>query len=163
MREHERQVLRTAWRLLGSRDDARDAAQEVFLRLFKYLHRFDERRELAPWLYRVTVNVCRDMERKRRKAWSQTVDPVPPVARDAEAVRRLSQEERMAFVEQALKLLPQKERAAIVLRDIEGLPTNEVARILGSSQTTVRTQISRGRVKLKQHCQRLMEKDNEAQ
>src|SRR6185295_11194918 len=48
---YQRQVLGTAGRLLGNSDDARDAAQEVFLRLHKYLHRFDQEKALSPWLY----------------------------------------------------------------------------------------------------------------
>lgn len=62
--EHERRVLLTALRLLGRIEDAQDASQEVFLRLHKHLRRFDEAREFTPWLYRVTVNVCRDIGRK---------------------------------------------------------------------------------------------------
>jgi len=62
---HERRVLLTALRLLGRWEDAQDAAQEVFVRLHRYLARFDETLELAPWLYRMTVNVCRDIGRKR--------------------------------------------------------------------------------------------------
>src|SRR6516162_7424428 len=65
MSQHERRVLATAYRLLGSLEDAQDAAQEVFLRLFKYLHRFDAKRDVLPWLYRMTVNVCHDFRRKR--------------------------------------------------------------------------------------------------
>ncbi len=63
---HERRVFRTALRILGNAEDARDAAQEVFLRLFKFLDRFDVRKELNPWLYTITLNVCRDIARKRR-------------------------------------------------------------------------------------------------
>ena len=65
MLRHERQVLRTALHLLGRMEDAQDAAQEVFLRVYKHLRRCDERRDFAPWLYRIAVNVCRDIARKR--------------------------------------------------------------------------------------------------
>ncbi len=65
MRRHERQVFSTALRLLGNREDAKDAAQSVFLRLFRYLRRLEEGRELAPWLYRMTVNVCHDIQKKK--------------------------------------------------------------------------------------------------
>ena len=56
----------------------------------------------------------------------------------------------------AMAMLPAKERAAILLRDIEGLPTDEVARILKSSSTTVRSQISSARKKIKIHCERYL-------
>jgi RNA polymerase sigma-70 factor (ECF subfamily) len=62
--------------------------------------------------------------------------------------------ERRRVLEMSLRMLPQKERAALVLRDLEGLPTNEVARILGSSEATVRSQISKARVKVKDFVER---------
>ena len=70
MRLHEKQVLGTALRLLGNLEDAQDAAQEAFLRLYKSLNRLPDIQEIKPWLYRVTVNVCNDMHRsRRRRAW----------------------------------------------------------------------------------------------
>ena len=57
-----------------------------------------------------------------------------------------------------MAMLPQKERASIVLRDIEGLPTDEVARILNSSATTVRSQISSARRKIKIYCEQYLKK-----
>jgi RNA polymerase sigma-70 factor (ECF subfamily) len=152
---HERMVLRTGLRLLGRLDLAQDAAQETFLRLHRYLARFDESRELGPWLYRVAVNVCRDMGRRQPPARVVGLDDVdevesPPAGSAAldEAVV-LAQQRRI--VQAALLTLPPKEREAIVLRDIEGLETSEVARILGSSEGTVRSQISTGRLKIKRY------------
>ena len=63
MAAHERLVLGTAYRLLGRMEDAQDAAQEVFLRLFKNLGRVGD--DPKPWLYRVTVNLCNDYYRRR--------------------------------------------------------------------------------------------------
>jgi RNA polymerase sigma-70 factor (ECF subfamily) len=152
---HQSLVLRVATRLLVNSDDARDAAQEVFLRLYKYLHRFDETRPLSPWLYQMTVNVCRDLTRKRPAVPNLSLE-----SDDAERAFRIAgtqstpeQEfhaaEERALLERALASLGDKERAAVVLRDIEGLDTKEVAKLLGSSETTVRSQISVARVKLK--------------
>src|SRR4029453_18356180 len=64
---YERRVLTLALRLLGTSEDAQDAAQEVFLRAFKYLRRFDTGKPLEPWLVRTTVNVCRVLGRKRQQ------------------------------------------------------------------------------------------------
>jgi RNA polymerase sigma-70 factor (ECF subfamily) len=142
MRAQERRVLRTALRLLGRLEDAEDAAQEVFLRLYKHWAKVDWSRPVEAWLYRVTVNVCADLRRKRPMVEPLEFDPAAAgsfaAAGDA---RRL--------VEAGLQTLGEKERAAIVLRDIEGLETAEVAEILGSSEVTVRSQISTGRVKLR--------------
>lgn len=141
---HQRRVFRTALRILGNLQDAQDAAQDVFLRLFKYINKLDPARELSPWLYRVTVNVCHDIARKRRKTTEL------PEMEDTSAVfNTLDLDEEVKMISQALQTLPEKERAAIVLRDVEGLSTKEVAEILGSTETTVRSQISRARIKLK--------------
>ncbi len=153
MKAHERRVIGTAWRLLGRLEDAQDAAQEVFLRLYRYLDRYDESRPLEPWLYRVTVNVCHDLGRRRqvrRTIPLEDLEQTKPLASaepDPGAAASIAEERRI--VEQALLTLAEKERTAIVLRDVEGLSTAEVAEILGSSQTTVRSQICRARLKIK--------------
>ena len=65
MLETERKVVSTAWRMLGNREDARDATQEVYLRVYKYLDRFKPEQDFQGWLYRITINVCRDVARKQ--------------------------------------------------------------------------------------------------
>lgn len=153
MRRHERQVLGTARRLVATREDAQDVAQEVFLRLYRFLPRIDPSRPLAAWLYRVTVNVCRDAETRRQRRPTQSLDdatgpvsePVDPRA-DTSAVAELAEQRRV--LEAALTTLTTKERQAIVLRDIEGLSTAEVASILETQEVTVRSHISRGRLKI---------------
>jgi len=155
---HERRVLMTAWRLLGSKEDAQDAAQEVFLRLYKHIHRVDPARPLAPWLYRITVNVCRDLYRQRRLADAELAEDVNPAAlawNPAAETLRIEQRQVIAL---ALQSLSEKERAAVVLRDIEGLSTAEVADILGSREATVRSQISMARVKIRKFIDRLEKK-----
>src|SRR6266850_7422953 len=62
----EQRVVSIAWRMLADRDDARDAAQDVYLRVFKYLDRFRAGEDFRAWLYRITINVCRDFARKKR-------------------------------------------------------------------------------------------------
>jgi len=155
---YETRVMTIAARLMGARDDARDVAQEVFLRAFKYLHRLDASKPFEPWLIRITINVCRDAARlrQRRRATfvdigdSETVDSAPDPYAD------LARKQEQRALQQALESLPEKERLAIVLRDVEGLTTAEVATILQSSETTVRSQVSRGRVRLKLALDRLI-------
>src|SRR5712691_12231926 len=67
MIETQERVVGLAWRLLGSREDARDAAQEVYLRVYRHLGRFRAGEDFRGWLYRITVNVCRDAARRRRR------------------------------------------------------------------------------------------------
>jgi RNA polymerase sigma-70 factor (ECF subfamily) len=137
MRQYQRLVLATALRMLGSLEDAQDASQEVFLKLFRNLGKLERADNIPAWLYRVTVNVCHDVGRKRRP----TADP--PDAGDRRRALMLS-----------LRRLSERERAAVVLRDLEGLSTGEVARALGSSEATVRSQISQARVKMREFLER---------
>ncbi len=143
MRVHERMVLGVAYRLLGRMEDAQDAAQEVFLRLFQKQDQIQG--DAKPWLYRVTVNVCNDWHRKR----GPTADPDENAADPAnDALTAITIQDRKRLLAEGLKALGERERTAIVLRDIEGLSTREVARILGIEEATVRSQISVARVKL---------------
>ena len=152
MREHERLVLMTALRLLGRLEDAQDASQEVFLRLYRNLSKV-ETPTLAAWLYRVTVNVCHDLRRK--PAPTAGIEDVPePVAADPDPQRLTTEAERRRALTLSLRVLSEKERAAVVLRDLEGLSTDEVARILGSSEATVRSQVSKARVKIREFLER---------
>jgi RNA polymerase sigma-70 factor (ECF subfamily) len=154
---HERRVLTLAYRLLGNMDDAQDAAQETFLRAFKYLRRFDSSKPLEPWLVGMTVNVCRNLGRKSRQRGAVFVsgDFVEPVDPGAGPLARLHADEQRRQLHAALAALGEKERAAVVLRDLEGLTTAEVAELLGSSEPTVRSQISVARLKIRAALKRI--------
>lgn len=160
----QHRVASVAWRMLENREDARDAVQEVFLRVYRNLKRFKEGQSFHPWLYRISVNVCRDMARRQRRRNYQTAsldaesssvlieqiaDPT-----DVEESALLKQQRRL--IQKAIASLPYKEKAAFLLRDLEGLSTEEVARVLGSRPATVRVQISSARARIKRYCQRLI-------
>src|SRR5471030_85142 len=147
MRQHERLVLVTALRLVGNMPDAQDVSQEVFLKLYRNLRKVDGDR-IASWLYRVTVNAVRDLQRRKRpEAPMEFAENLPAGGIDPQ--QAATEAERRRALEMSLRMLPEKERAALVLRDLEGLSTGEVARVLGSSEATVRSQISKARVKVR--------------
>jgi RNA polymerase sigma-70 factor (ECF subfamily) len=154
---YERRVLTLAWRLLGSLEDAEDAAQETFLRAFKYLHRYDTAKPIGAWLVGITVNVCRDVGRNRQRRSAITEDSFMTVV-PADPYSELALEQQRQLLRIALASLPEKERAAVVLRDLDGLSTAEVAEALGSSQATVRSQISSARVKIRKAIARMTPK-----
>ncbi|HEV2708227.1 MAG TPA: sigma-70 family RNA polymerase sigma factor [Pyrinomonadaceae bacterium] len=160
-------VAATAWRLLGNREDARDATQETYLRAYKYLHSYRAEQDFQGWLYRVTVNVCRDMLRAGRGA-SNRIDSfederagavLDTLAAEDDTEQAALLAQRRAIVGRALATLPEKERTAVVLRDLEGLSTEEVARVMKTRPATVRSQVSTGRAKLKLYCERLLRRD----
>ncbi|MBM3724638.1 MAG: RNA polymerase sigma factor [Acidobacteria bacterium] len=142
-RAHERAVLRTAYRVLGNWADAEDVAQEAFVRLHRQARHL-EGPAVAAWLYRVTVNLCLDRVRSPWRPAELVETPSGEPGAEAESIR-LDQQRRLMG---ALGKLAPRERAAIVLREIEGLTTAEVAAALGSSESTVRSQISKAMDKL---------------
>ena len=156
MELEQRRVLGIANRLLVQRDDAADAVQEVFMRLYRHIDKFDPAQPWDPWIYRICVNVCRDINRKRRWRELLSLDAwlvaggAPPVAA-SRADERTARREREEAIADGLKRLPEKERMALVLRDVEGLSAAEAANILGSREATVRSQASRARNRLREY------------
>ena len=142
---HQRSVFALALRMTGNVEDAKDATQETFLRLHRNMGRMTEARPPGPWLYSVAMNACRDIGRARRRSRLVPMDAfVAGTARDPAASQEFEAELRTA-----LQLLPEKERAALLLREMQGLSTEEVAKVLGSSEVTVRSQISSARLKMR--------------
>ncbi len=168
----EQRVVSIAWRMLGNRDDARDAAQDVYLRVFKYLARFRAGQDFRAWLYRITINVCHDFARKKGATGLAQFDQIDFVqesaaletgGRSADPESLALQEQQLALIRSALQSLSPKERAALVLRDLEGFSTEEVAHALGSRPVTVRSQVSSARAKIKTYCDRLARKKGASQ
>lgn len=145
---YDRRVLRLTQRLLLNREAAKDASQEVFLRFYKKLHSINEDRDFNSWLYRLTVNICFDFLRRSKENTSLDLVAEPPDNRN-DPEQSVIEVEQNQLILAALTELSPRERSAIILRDLEGCSTAEVAHILGSTETTVRSQISTGRVKMK--------------
>ncbi len=144
--QRETQLLRVAYRILGNWADAEDVAQEVFLRLNRHGLDFPNEAAIGGWLYRVTVNLCVDRSRQIRPT-----EELPELcARNASAEEEFLRDEQKQVLAAALARLPTKERAAIVLREIEGFSTTEVAAILGSSEGTIRSQVSKAISRLRE-------------
>ena len=148
IRQYERLVLVTALRLMGNLDDAQDASQEVFLKLYKNLDKVESAGNFSGWLYRVTVNVCHDLRRKR-PAQALAEEAAGVAAGGPDPQQSTMEAERRRVLTMSLRMLSEKERAALVLRDLEGLSTEEAARALGTSEATVRSQVSKARIKVK--------------
>jgi len=147
----ERRVALLAWRILGDAEEVKEATQETFLRVFRHLRRFDEQLDFFGWLFRIAVNVCRDIEKRRRRLRIfAPADEGLSIASDRQTADDvLAAKDDAAMLKRAIDALPAKERLAVILREVQELPTGEVAAILGISQTTVRVQVSKARAKLR--------------
>ena len=138
---HQDMVYRIALHWFGVPQDAEDAVQEVFLRLYTEKKPFDGPEHLRRWLIRVTVNVCKDALkspwRKRRVPLESIPEPV------------FEQQEQRELYREVLAL-PEKYRTVLGLYYYEELSTKEIAALLGIRQTAVTTRLARGRELLKQ-------------
>jgi len=147
----ERRVALLAWRILGDAEEVKEATQETFLRVFRHLQRFDERLDFFGWLFRIAVNVCRDIEKRRSRRWIfAPADDGLSIASNARAADDvLAARDDAALLTRAIDALPPRERLAVILREVQEMPTEEVATILGTSPATVRVQVKNARAKLR--------------
>jgi RNA polymerase sigma-70 factor, ECF subfamily len=157
----ESQILGLSWKILRDRDLARDAAQETYLRIYRALEGYRPGEGFQAWMYRITLNVCFDLARKRGPLMApESVLESEAHAHPATAEEAVLLTQRRALVRQALDTLTPAERSAIVLCDLEGCSTEDVARTLGVKAVTVRTQVSSARSKLQAFCSRLVRRTN---
>lgn len=154
VRAHEKVVYHMALQTLGNREDAEDAAQDVFLKAYTSLKSFRGDSKISVWLYRITNNVCIDMLRRRKDAVSLSGDDgeeggeveLPDDSCDpADLAQRRDLQERLAA---ALQHLPQDQREAFLMRAVAELSYDEIAQTLGLDLGTVKSRIFRARKKL---------------
>ena len=155
--QYEQMVYRIALRQLGNAYDAQDAAQEVFLRVWRGIGRFREDARLSTWVYQITLNVCRDAQRRsaRRPETSlvQTGEDgeeaeleVPDESFAPEALYERT--ELREELDAALKELTPEHRQIVLLREVTGLSYGEIGEVLELSEGTVKSRLFRARDKL---------------
>jgi RNA polymerase sigma-70 factor, ECF subfamily len=153
--EHQRMVIQLAMNLLGDREEALDLSQEVFLRVFRTIHRFRGQSSLRTWIYRIAVNQARNRHRfwrRRHRADQVSLDQhvashgdFPMEGSTVTPDRVLAQKELASRLQAALDKLPFDQRTAIVLREIDGLSYDEIAFSLGLAVGTVKSRLTRAR------------------
>lgn len=159
---HERDVFNLAWRMLGNRDDALDAAQETFLRVFRSLKAFRGDASFRTWVTGIAINVCRNKlvsaeTRARRAAVPLIADdpaggearelPLPDHAPGPEADARGAELRRA--LKQGLAALSPEHREILLLHEMQGLSYDELAAALGCRLGTVKSRLARARESLR--------------
>lgn len=152
VKRHEERAVRVAWGLVPNREDARDLAQEAFLRVFRNLDRFDFQHEFTTWLFRIVTNLAIDLLRKRRPQRSTTIQGEDedielelPDEGAEEPFAPMVREETGELVRACIDRLAPHFRTVLILRELEGLPCTEIAEIVGATHVTVRWRLHRGR------------------
>lgn len=139
-------ALSVATRVLGDRAEAEDVAQEAMLRLWRIApHWQTGQAKISTWLYRVTMNLCIDLQRKRRGGTVALDDAPDPADNAPSAAEQLVAKARSDALQDALAQLPDRQRQAVVLRHLEELANPEIAEILGVSVEAVESLVARGK------------------
>jgi RNA polymerase sigma-70 factor, ECF subfamily len=154
----ERPIYALAYRVIGQEEDARDVAQETFLRAFRALPGFKGQAKFSSWIYRIALNLCRDwIRRKKRTPVSQLPEDVDLSELAAEqgpteSVEELvARRELSAVVEEAMTLLPEEQRTAVILKEYHGMTFQEIADLQGCPLSTVKTRLYQGLSVLRKH------------
>jgi RNA polymerase sigma-70 factor, ECF subfamily len=147
----ERPIYALAYRVIGRDEDARDVAQETFLRAFRALPGFKGQAKFSSWLYRITLNLCRDwIRRERRQPVAQAPEGVDLIELASEQSPTESIEDLVArqeisqAVARAMADLPEDQRTAIILKEYHGLTFQEIADMLDCPLSTVKTRLYQG-------------------
>lgn len=156
---YQRKVYGICIGMLKNPDDSMDVSQEVFIKVYRYLEKFNRQSSFYTWLYRITVNMCIDFLRKKKRV--QEVDYDDGILRGSDEVEgdehilpsRLGlnpdkvygrKELRQKMLE-ALETLSEKHRTILILREVEGLSYEEIADVLNISKGTVMSRLYHAR------------------
>ena len=145
---YQKQIFALAYRLGGDYDEAKDMAQEAFIRIYNEMHRYDPQRRFFPWMYRVAHNCCVNLLQKRPKDLSPLDDmgefrPSLNAAENPE--QRYAQREFGESLTRALRQLPEHYRTPIVLKYLEGFSYQQISALLDISQSALESRLFRGR------------------
>ena len=147
-----RKVFHIAYKFTGKHDEAEDLTQEIFLKVFRSLDKFNRDADFSTWLSSVARNYCIDRYRASKREREVVVEDLVAFdlapASSGNPYRALEDQDRSSLLRRGLDLLPDKLREAVVLRDLQGLSYQEMADRLELPEGTVKSRINRGREEL---------------
>jgi RNA polymerase sigma-70 factor (ECF subfamily) len=154
VRQHQQRVFGLVARILHRQDDVEDIAQQVFLKVYLSLNRFDQRAAFSTWLYKIAVNECWDHLRKKKvrpllyesdlsEEQVSQLDGIAALGRHVEGLD--AQAETRDTLQRVLEILPEQDRELLLLKEVEGFSVQELAEILGLNVNTVKVRLFRAR------------------
>src|SRR5437016_3319368 len=154
VRRHQHRVFAVAGGILNRREDVEDIAQQVFVKAYFSLKRFDQRAALSTWLYKITVNECWDMLRKKKvrplvyeadlseEQARQVISSAEKGKEHPDISERLELRQR---VDRLLEGLDERDRLMLILKEVEGFSIEEIAEVLDLNANTVKVRLFRAR------------------
>lgn len=157
---YQRRVLSVAFGVLGNYSDAEDVTQDALVKAYKSISKFRGQSSFYTWIYRITINLCIDLKRKRYRhvetgiGDENVIDAIRAENADVYMGKisgpdeKYSQTELRAELQKAIASLSDEHRAVIVLREVEGLSYEEMSEAIGCSKGTVMSRLFHARKKL---------------
>ncbi len=154
VRRHQHRVFAVAGGILRKREDVEDVAQQVFVKAYFSLKRFDQRAAFSTWLYKITVNECWDLLRKKKvrpllyESDLNEEQARQVVTSEEKGIRGLDISDRLEArqrVERLLEGLEERDRLMLVLKEVEGFSIEEIAEVLDLNANTVKVRLFRAR------------------
>jgi RNA polymerase sigma-70 factor (ECF subfamily) len=157
IRRHQQRVFGLVSGILRRREDVEDVVQQVFLKVFVSLKRFDQRAAFSTWLYKISVNECWDYLRKKKvrplvyeadlsEEQVSRLDGV--VSADQPPASSSDRAEARDLLERMMEKLPEQDRQLLILKEVEGFSVQELAEILDLNVNTVKVRLFRARARL---------------
>lgn len=151
-KRYRRKVFGIAYKFTGRYEESQDLTQEIFLRVFRSLSKFNREADFGTWLYSVSRNHCIDHYRSGRREREMLIQHEVQLEEIAsgrfDPYRQVEVRDKREMLLRALGRLPKKLREAVVLRDIRGLSYQEIVEKLSLPEGTVKSRINRGRLEL---------------
>lgn len=159
LKRYEKYIYKICFNYTSSREDALDLLQEIFIKLYRSIQKFDEDRDIIPWLKRITVNTCLNFIRGKRDVTFSLDSTVGDsknsvqdlIASGTDVEELVSMRDTKRLVEEIVQQLPDEMRMAIILRHVEGMSYDEIAKAMSCPVGTIKTHIFQGRKLLKDY------------
>ncbi|HHX50151.1 MAG TPA: sigma-70 family RNA polymerase sigma factor [Clostridia bacterium] len=162
VRRYQKQIYSLAYRLTNHLEDAQDLAQEVFIKLYQVLEKYDAQRPFFPWMYKVATNVCYTSLRRRpaNEVPLEKVIEFGPIVPQSQhqPEERYETKEVQLLVQQAIAELPEKYRIPLVLRYLEEFSYRQIAEAMDLPLTTIETRLYRGKALLQKRLDPILER-----
>ncbi|MCI9353664.1 MAG: sigma-70 family RNA polymerase sigma factor [Firmicutes bacterium] len=155
VKENESLVYHIAYRMMQNEEEAKDVSQEIFIKVYRNLQKFDEKSAFSTWIYRIAVNTCIDALRKKKGkevvSWEEQTqhqkENVTDTTETPEEVY-LQKEKQLQIIDMIQNLSPEH-KAVLLMRDMEDMTYGEIAECLSVSLGTVKSRIARAREQFK--------------
>ncbi len=162
VRRYQKQIFSLTYRLTNHVEDAQDLAQEVFLKLYQVLDKYDGNRPFFPWMYKVASNVCYTALRKKPQQdvpLEKVIEFAPLVPKKESQPEDYAEvKETQRLVQQAIAELPENYRVPLVLRYLEDLSYQQIAEVMDLPVTTIETRLFRGKSLLQKRLSLVLER-----